>query len=336
MDERIPLTPPQIAPVPNNIKRPRWSVMIPAYNCSKYLSECIQSVLIQDPGAEEMQIEVVDDCSTDADVASLVQQIGKGRVEFFRQEKNRGSLRNFETCLNRSKGQWIHLLHGDDAVKPGFYEKIEYLFNKYPQTGAAFTGFTYVDEKNERLYDNEKLLDKDGVLPDWLLRIARRQLIQTPAIVVKRSVYEQLGSFFAVTYGEDWEMWVRIAAHFPVAHSPKQLARYRVHTNNLTSRNFLSGQSMTDANIVVEIIQQYLPPEKRKEIRSYSRKHFSTHFAQMSDRIYHDYGRPDIAFSQAKRAMQMHLNPTSLYFFIKIYMKILLRYKMKSGENQVS
>src|SRR5450432_1899209 len=102
MIERIPQSPPVIKPVGDSIKRPLWSVMIPTYNCSEYLVETLQAVLAQAPSADMMQIEVVDDCSTDTDVEALVKKIGKGRVGFFRQTENVGSLRNFETCLNRS------------------------------------------------------------------------------------------------------------------------------------------------------------------------------------------------------------------------------------------
>ena len=39
----------------------------------------------------------------------------------------------------------------------------------------------------------------------------------TPSIVVRRSVYERLGSFDRrLVCAEDWEMWVRIAAHYPI------------------------------------------------------------------------------------------------------------------------
>src|ERR1051326_8157020 len=96
--ERIPLVPPTIAPVPSGVVRPLFSVMIPTYNCTQYLREALASVLLQDPGAEQMQIEVVDDCSTDADVRAVVEELGKGRVGYFRQDRNVGSLRNFETC----------------------------------------------------------------------------------------------------------------------------------------------------------------------------------------------------------------------------------------------
>src|SRR5882757_2983365 len=111
-------TPPLIVPDRGPQERPLWSVMIPSYNCSNYLRETLLSVLAQDPGPEKMQIEVIDDHSTDADIAALVAEIGKGRVEFFRQEENIGSLRNFETCLNRSVGHWVHLLHGDRNIIP--------------------------------------------------------------------------------------------------------------------------------------------------------------------------------------------------------------------------
>src|SRR5947207_15605375 len=103
IDERTPKKPPFIAPVPEEEKRPLWSVMIPSYNCARYLRHALKSVLAQDPGPEKMQIEVVDDCSTDEDIAALVLEIGQGRVGIYRQEANIGSLRNFETCLNRSK-----------------------------------------------------------------------------------------------------------------------------------------------------------------------------------------------------------------------------------------
>jgi glycosyltransferase involved in cell wall biosynthesis len=121
MDERIPSSPPDIPPLFPDSSRPLWSVMIPVFNCAQFLKETLESVLSQDLGETLMQIEVVDDASTDTDVAALVNKIGKGRVRYFCQTFNAGSLRNFETCINRSKGKLVHLLHGDDRVKDGFY-----------------------------------------------------------------------------------------------------------------------------------------------------------------------------------------------------------------------
>jgi len=330
MNDRIPVTPPVIAPVDPRITRPQWSVMIPAYNCSEYLVETIRSVLVQDPGPDKMQIEVVDDHSTDTDIEALVRAVGKGRVSLFTQEKNVGSLRNFETCLNRSTGKWIHMLHGDDLVKAGFYQEIEELFTKYPEAGAAFTGYSDIDANGKFLYNNKAVLHAPGIIDNWLLIISRAQRVQPPSIVVKREVYEQLGGFFGVNYGEDWEMWARIAANFPVAHSPKHLALYRSHHNNITSRSFLTGQSITDINKVIDTIQQYLPESERRSVKKYAKRHFSKYFARMSDKIYHDHNHPEIAIEQAERALKMDVNNTTIFFLLKMHIKKMIGYQHKN------
>ena len=325
--DRIPPTPPLIEPVRTPLERPLWSVMIPSYNCSNYLRETLLSILAQDPGPDKMQIEVIDDHSTDADIEALVAGIGKGRIGFFRQEKNVGSLRNFETCLSRSIGQWVHLLHGDDLVRPGFYTEIENLFHQHPDAGAAFTGYHYIDEKGEILYPNQQLSDKPGIIDNWVTLIAQSQQIQPPAMVVKRQVYEQLGGFFGIHYGEDWVMWARISLHFPVVHSPRFLAQYRIHKTNITSRSFLSGQHIRDITKAIEIVQDYLPPEQRKKLKTLARKNFSIYFARTTDMIYHGYKVPKQALNQAWNALKMHKNITTVYFFCKISFKLLIRYK---------
>ena len=319
MSERIPETPPVIKPVISNGERPLWSVMIPTYNCICYLKKALEGVLAQDPGPEKMQIEVIDDCSVDGDVEALVQEIGKGRVGFFQQPKNRGSLRNFETCLNRSKGKWIHLLHGDDSVKVGFYQEMESLLSKHPEIGAAFSKYTHIDENGiELVPGKDTLLKEPGIVENFLFKIAQFQQLQPPAIVVKRSVYEQLGGFFAVHYGEDWEMWTRIAAHYPVAYSPKCLALYRRgHATNITSHSLSSGQNIKDILKVVDIVQNYLPQNKRSALKGKARKTFSIHFAMASNRIF--LFDKETAFLQAKGALKLNVNLKTLYWIMKLY-----------------
>ena len=333
MNNRIPGRPPVIVPVSPMDVRPLWSVMIPTYNCIVWLKQTLDSVLEQDPGPEKMQIEVVDDGSTDGDVAALVQSVGKGRIGFFRQEKNVGSLRNFETCLNRSKGQLIHLLHGDDLVLKGFYDEIKTLFSIFPHAGAAFTGYTFIDDKCIVTPPGPGLLHEPGIIQDFLEKIAEKQLLQAVAIVVKRDVYEHLGSFFAVHYGEDWEMWSRIAACYPVAYSPKCLALYRGgqgHTTSITSSSLKTGQNIRDIKKVISIIQTYLPKEKRKKLRRIAIKNFSRHYAKASNRIY--YHDRKAAFVQANGALTMTWDVKTIYWVTKLY---LLHFKqLFSSSNQ--
>ncbi|MGI4729859.1 MAG: hypothetical protein ACRYGB_14890, partial [Janthinobacterium lividum] len=247
---------------------------------------------------------------------------------YFRQEQNSGSLRNFETCLNRAKGQWIHLLHGDDRIENGYYQEIESLFSKHPEAGAAFTNNKFISRAGESLFVKKQLLKEPGILKDFLLKIAQWQLLEPAAITVKRSVYEELGSFYAVHYGEDWEMWTRIAAHYPVAYSPKCLASYRVVDDaNITQQSYLTSQNVRDMIKVIDIIQTYLPPEKRKKLKKIALKRYSVYFSQVANNLYPT--QKAAAFIQAKEAWNMHQNLTVLYYIVKLYFRKFISYKGK-------
>jgi len=320
MNSRIPSSPPPVARLIDG-ERPLWSVMIPTYNCTNYLRQTLESVLAQDPGPGKMQIEVVDDCSTDGDPMALVEEIGKGRIGFFRQEKNMGSLRNFETCLNRSRGHLVHLLHGDDQILDGFYNEIKSLYDAFPEIGAAFTRYSYIDHNGVITPPGKKLLEEPGIIKDFLGQIAQRQMLQAVSIVVRRDVYEHLGSFFAVHYGEDWEMWIRIAAHYPVAYSPNCHAAYRGgqgHTESITSNFLKTGQNIRDITKVIEIVQDYLPPENRKELKRLAKMHYSRAYAKASHQIY--LHNPQTAFVQANGALKMNQNIKTVYWVLRLYL----------------
>jgi glycosyltransferase involved in cell wall biosynthesis len=251
-----------IPPVSEGTPRPLWSVMIPTYNCAKYLRETLANVLAQDPGFDVMQIEVVDDHSTKDDPAAVVEELGRGRIGFYRQPENVGHTRNFQTCLERSRGKLVHLLHGDDCVRDGFYRKLQRAFAENPEIGAAFCRHIYMDEHGH--WQNISWLEQpeSGILNNWLERIAVQQRIQTPSIVVRRDIYEKLGIFDSrLSWTEDWEMWVRIAAKCSMWYEVEPLALYRMHSNSSTGRRTRTGENIQDLRRAVGIMKEYLPNE---------------------------------------------------------------------------
>ncbi|MDF5729533.1 MAG: glycosyltransferase family A protein [Rhizonema sp. PD38] len=249
-----------ISSIPEGTPRPLWSVMIPNYNSANYLRQTLKSVLDQDLGPDIMQIEVIDDHSTKDDPKAVVEELGRGRVVFYQQPQNVGFIKNFETCLQRARGQLIHQLHGDDCVRDGFYRKMQQVFEQNPAIGAAFCRHIYMDLHGDWQTISRLEKPESGVLSNWLEQIATGQRIATPSIVVRRSVYEQLAGFDRriVCYGEDWEMWVRIAARYPVAYEPEPLAVYRFKPIKSLDPKRIQ-QIMQDMRMASEIIQSYLP-----------------------------------------------------------------------------
>lgn len=328
MQLRVPTSPPKIAPVSGEEKRPLWSVMIPVYNCGTYFPETIKSVLLQNIAEEDMQIEVVDDASTDVDVEALVAQIGKGRVKYFRQPQNVGSLRNFETCINRSRGRLIHLLHGDDKVNLGYYSKIDSLFKTFPQAGATYCRFKYIDGAGIEKGPHSLEMNEEGILQNWLVRIAERNCIQYSAITVKREVYENLGSFYGTTFGEDWEMWVRISRDYAVAYTPEILAEYRHHDQSITGGKFLNGEALRDVKRIIELVQEYLPESQRKTVLRKSRKYYSWYGLEIAQSTWKKTQNKKIVHNQIKQLLEMYHGDIIMYkIIIKLYIKMLINYK---------
>lgn len=315
-----------ILPVPTGISRPLWSVMIPTYNCANYLRETLTSVLAQDPGTDLMQIEVVDDCSTQDDPEAIVRELAGDRVSFYRQPQNVGYIKNFDTCLQRSRGELVHLLHGDDVVMPGFYRKLQAGFEARPEIGAAFSRHIFIDEQNNWTGLSDLERSQSGILKNWLDKIAVRQLIQAPSIVVRREVYERLGGFDRrmKCWGEDWEMWVRIAAQYPVWYEPEPLAKYRQSSNSLTGRSIRSGQNIEDFRQAIAIVRDYLPQGKSKKLNRYALKNYSEYALHTAENFIKVKDRA-AAINQVRSAIECHFSMATVPLLLKLSLKAINR-----------
>jgi glycosyltransferase involved in cell wall biosynthesis len=317
----------EVHPVLNLDKpRPTWSVIIPTYNCANYLKQTIESVLIQDRGIENMEIWVVDDCSSD-NPREIVEEFGRGRVGFYKQEQNVGQLNNFSTCLNLSKGKIIHLLHGDDFVHNNFYESLEKSLLSDNNIGAGFTGHNVVNETGGLIVTSELLADNAGVIENFLSIITCRQVIQTPSIVVKREVYEKLGAFSKdLTWVEDWEMWIRIASNYKIYYEPTVLASYRVHNNSNTENSINTGRFVKDVLKCIKVYSSYLKvtkDEKKKIIQS-AKQHYLNYARQQS--------RERVSVTILFRSLQLVYNSSSFFSILYQIPKIFFRaskYKSK-------
>jgi glycosyltransferase involved in cell wall biosynthesis len=220
--------------------------MIPTFNCAKYLRPCLESVLAQDPGLSRMEIEVIDDCSTEDDPAAVVRELGGGRVRFHRNVENQGVTRNFNICLERSSGHLVHLLHGDDFVLPGFHRKIEEMAEAHPAVSFFHARALILDEAGNTKETSPPIesLESPGneVAPFYYTNPFR-----TAGVVVRRAFYEKHGGFNPkFRHVGDWEMWVRAIFLGAGLCSNDTLATYRSFAGNDTARLVSTGVNLHD------------------------------------------------------------------------------------------
>jgi len=255
--------------------RPVVSVVIPTFEPDRLLLETIGSVLAQDLGPERMQIAVVDDRSERADVRALLATFEAGdRIEYHAHGERLGLAGNWNRAIDYARGEFVHILHQDDTVRPGFYRALLSGLQNNPRVGMAFCRHAFINERNDVQRISHRERWRAGVLSRWLDRISERQRLQCPAAIVRRDVYRTLGGFRDdLPYALDWEMWVRIASAYDVWYEPRVLASYRRHRGAETARLEAKGETVADMMTAVSAIAAHLPAARRDTLanRAYRR-----------------------------------------------------------------
>ena len=248
---------PSIAPVDptDGRDRPYWSVMIPTYDSGPLLRRTLETVLAQDPGPADMQIEVVDDHSTADDPEELARAVAGDRVTCFRQPRNVGAVATFNECVRRARGRFVHILHSDDLVLPDFYAAYRGHLETHDDAVMAVAQSFLIDERERFTGVTPPADEVAGYLDHAHYCIATVHPFTFPSVVVARSAFEALGGFDeSLPHSNDWEMWARLAAAGRVAYLPTPHAMYRVHAGSDTNRLHDSGTYLPDALHTVDLV----------------------------------------------------------------------------------
>ena len=247
--------PPAIDALPESADRPRFSVMIPTFNCAEYLRVCLASVLEQDPGPGRMQIEVIDDCSTLDDPETVVRELGGGRVGFTRQAHNVGAVGNFNTCIRRASGELVHILHGDDFVLDGFYDEIDRLATAQPGAGMYATAIRFVDDAGAVIDTSEPLTPYENGPSRSIAPFGRGTPVQFAGCVVRRRAYEEVGGFLrGLLHVADWEMWIRIVGQHGMVGTSVPFAAYRRFMASDSSRLIRTASNLEDLERGLQVL----------------------------------------------------------------------------------
>jgi glycosyltransferase involved in cell wall biosynthesis len=234
------------------VNGPRFSVVIPVHNGTPFLGATLKSVLDQDPGPERMEIVVVDDCSKD-DPKSLVESCGGGRVKFVRSDEPLGPCRAFNRCVREATGELVHMLHADDKVLPGFYERVDRVFSADPALGMFVCRAYEIDTRGRRqsVLSIPPLVNSRRIEHFYHLLVPLNW-VRTPGVVVPRAAYERLGTYDErLNHTQDWNMWLRLGTRYPVWYEDEVLTEYRVHSASDTTFKLKNGKYLAEFDLAV-------------------------------------------------------------------------------------
>jgi len=304
-----------ILPVGGSLARPLLTVAITCFTRLAYIERAIRSVLTQlsSTATISWEIEVVQDGTEPAVRAALVrllEQIGHPRVRLFSESVRVGQPEVFNRCLSRSRGHWVHILHDDDWVLPGFYEMALEAMAGAPSVGAVFCHHVEVDSTGKERWVPPVERESAGVLESWVSRIGVACRPACAAMLVRREVYERLGGFCAeVGSAWDWEMWKRVAAHYPVWYTPRSLARVLSHDDRETEHLRDSGSQVVDTLRCIERSHEEYPHVYTDDITRRAKEQLAAYAINFLARLQIRGGNYSAAFVNIRQALRCSQSP---------------------------
>lgn len=192
------------------------SVIIPTRNRAAMVREAVESVLAQKDA--KFEVIVVDDGSEDDTMRLLAPY--EDALHILRRERPGGVSAARNAGLMAAQGEWIAFLDSDDLWIPGkLRAQLDYLANR-PGMRICQTEEIWIHKGRRR---NPKRYHAKPC-GRCFERLLERCLISPSAVMIHRSLFEQVGLFDeSLPACEDYDMWLRIGCRYPIGLVPKAL-----------------------------------------------------------------------------------------------------------------
>jgi glycosyltransferase involved in cell wall biosynthesis len=205
---------------------PRVSVALCVYNGEKWLRPQLDSLLAQE--SVELEVVVVDDCSTDGSLALLRAYAQRDpRIHVHVNQVNLGHLRSFEKCMSLCDRPLIAPCDQDDVWHP---RKLATLARALGDADMAYCNSEYIDDTGKPLGRNisdDLLTMHDGRDP---MKFVFQNTVSGHALLVRREAFDAARPFPHELY-HDWWLAMRAAAGNGVVYVDEPLVQFRRHVS---------------------------------------------------------------------------------------------------------
>ncbi|HEV7664803.1 MAG TPA: glycosyltransferase family A protein [Chloroflexota bacterium] len=208
-----------------------FSAIIPTYNRADLVGRAIDSALDQQlPADGRVEVIVVDDESTDA--TPTVAAAYGGRIVYLRQANGReGAARN--TGAAKAHGTYLAFLDSDDYWLSGKLARDQARFEQPDRPGLVYSRGRNVDPQ-DRVIGERRLSTPQG---DVFWQLAREAFMPMSTVAVRSDAFRACSGFVEdrdLSGTADWELWLRLAARWPVGFVDQTATAIRVHQQNMS------------------------------------------------------------------------------------------------------
>ena len=244
------------------------SIVIPIFNTERYLEKCIQSAINQ--SYSDIEIIAVDDGSTDNSVKIL--EKFQNKIIILKKE-NGGTSSALNAGIKIMKGEWFKWLSSDDILKK---DAVEVLISEAKKLGEDakscifYSKYDIIDNSRNKIgeniqsnYNDLTKFEQNVILLDHFYGNGTTSLMH-------KSIFKRCGLFDEkIGFKDDYEFWLRccVLYGYTLHLIPKNLAKYRVHEQQLTKKKF--DVNLKQSQTIKSFIQkQILGDQKTKYLEA--------------------------------------------------------------------
>ena len=207
---------------------PVISVILPVYNGERTIRETIESVLNQTFSGFELI--VVNDGSKDSTLEILA-QIEDPRLQVY-SYPNAGVAASRNRGIARAVGEYLAFIDADDLWMPGKLKAQLKTLQRNPRAAVAYSWADCMDEAGRWVRSGKRTAANGDV---YAMLLLDNFLMCGSTPMIRRQALDQVGAFDeSISPVADWDMWLRLAAHYHFVCVPVVQAMYRVSADSMS------------------------------------------------------------------------------------------------------
>lgn len=241
------------------------SILLPTYNGSKYIEKAIISVIHQ--SYKDWELLILDDASTDATGSISLKYTGLDpRIRYIKNDKNLRLAQNLNKGVKLSSGVFIARIDEDDVWidRDKLTKQIEFL-NNNPKCALIGTSFKIVNESGKHI--------RNVISPTEDILIRKIILSYNPfchsSVVFRKVDAIKLGGYDPkITYGEDWDLWLRLGEIGTLATLSDITVRYLQRNTSMSYKHSVLKQFKFHLKLIIKNGKRYTGPFRAAGILS--------------------------------------------------------------------
>lgn len=234
------------------------SILMITYNQQKFISQAIESVLMQETDFD-FELVIGEDCSTDRtrEIVTDYQKKYPNIIRLLLPKKNLGMMQNFVQTFKACNGQYIAILEGDDYwTSPLKLQRQADFLDNHPECSICC---------NTTIALNESDPDRSYVIPppeyqkevQTLEDLLKLNFVATPSVMFRNSLFPEFPQWFCELELGDYPLHILNAQYGCIGYIPEQMSVYRIHS----ASNFSSRKIADNLKAVIklyEVINEHL------------------------------------------------------------------------------